>query len=393
MSSHRIVITGMSVLTPVGNDLSVVARAFQAEIDSSRATPSVEATNRTTPPTRIDSFCANDHMQVEPSTLRRMDRFSQLAIVSAHHAIRNSGITTASLESPRCGVIAGSVLGGQRSVGEQFRRLHERGANRVSAFMIPSMMVNAASANIAVHWGLAGPSLGIANGATSSMTAISRATTLIRDGKADLMICGSADAYPATIGGPHSETEGHRIGEGAGMLVLENKEHALQRGAMIRAQVEGFGQAHRSASSKQVGDAAVIERAIRMALAAARLTPESISMVVADDLHGQYSAGVETKAVAAIFGETDTPQYVSRRTSEFGRLQGAAGVVATALAIETAGCSPNLDSKIGPNVNSRRLGPRIVNNQSGAGSSIYLLQINRCPESGHCCSVVFSVPV
>lgn len=382
----------MSVLTPVGNDLSVVTKALQAETLSSPAASSGLAADRTTPDTRLDSFGVSDHIQVEPSTLRRMDRFSQLAIVSAHHAIRHSSITTASLGSPRCGVIVGSVLGGQQSVSEQFRRLHERGANRVSAFMIPSMMVNAASANIAVHWGLAGPSLGIANGATSSLTAISRATTLIRDGKADLMICGGADAYPATIGGPHSETEGHRISEGAGMFVLENKEHARQRGAMIRAQVEGFGQAHRSASLKQGGDAAVIERAMRTALAMANLTPETISLLVADDFVGQ-SKNAQTKAVTAVFGTTRRPRHLPNQMSQLGNLQAASGVVASAVAIETATRSFDDDSRTSVSTDFSQPRTDLPEQAAGETRSVYLLQYNQCPESGHCCCLVLSVPV
>src|SRR4051812_40677843 len=211
----------------------------------------------------IRDFNPADHLNIEAKEIKRLDRFCQFAVVAAHRAIQASGIDFSKNDPFRHGVLIGSGIGGLTEIEEQHGKLFDRGPARVSAFMIPKLMVNAASGNVSVRWDLRGPNSAVATACASATNAIGDAFKLIQNNVADVMVTGGSEAAITPMGlsgfarmqalstrndNPQAASrpfdrgrDGFVMAEGAGVVVLEEYEHARQRGATILAEVLGYG--------------------------------------------------------------------------------------------------------------------------------------------------------
>jgi 3-oxoacyl-[acyl-carrier-protein] synthase II len=281
--------------------------------------------------------------------VKRIDRFVQFAVYAATKAIRQSGMDFTQGDPYRYGVVTGSGIGGLNEIEEQHNTLYDRGPNRVSPFMIPKLMVNAASGNISVQYGLRGPNTAVATACASASNAIGDALRLIQYDKADVMVTGGSEAaitpmglsgfarmsalstrndQPEAASRPFDkDRDGFVMAEGAGMIVLEEYEHARRRGATILAEVLGYGMSadgnHMTAPDPQGAGAA---KAMQLALKDAGLNPDDIQYINAHGTSTPLGDKAETTAIKTIFGSS-TKVAVSSTKSQLGHLLGASGGV------------------------------------------------------------------
>ena len=282
--------------------------------------------------------------------VKRLDRFCQFAVYGAHKAITQSGMNFSQGDAYRYGVVTGTGIGGLHEIEEQHCTLFDRGPNRVSPFMIPKLMVNAASGNISVNWGLRGPNSAVATACASATNAIGDAFKLIQHGTADVMVSGGSEAAitPMGLSGfsrmsalstrnddpQHAsrpfdrDRDGFVLAEGAGMVVLEELEFAKRRGATILAEVLGYGMSadgsHMTAPDPLGTGAA---RAMQGALQDAGRNPCEIAYVNAHGTSTPLGDKAETAAIKSVFGADVKNLCVSSTKSQLGHLLGASGGV------------------------------------------------------------------
>ena len=262
--TRRVVVTGGSVVTALGCD----APEFWDNICAGKS--GVAPIQRFDPSDfkvtfagEVKNFNPDDHIDIEGKEVRRLDRFGQFAMVAAYKAIRQSGMDFTVGDSYRYGVLIGSGIGGLSEIEEQHNKLFDRGPSRVSPFMIPKLMVNAASGNVSVRWQLRGPNSAVATACASATNAIGDAYKLIQNDMADVMVTGGSEsavtpmglsgfarmnalstrnATPAQASRPWDrDRDGFVLAEGAGILVIEEYEHAKRRGAPMLAEILGYG--------------------------------------------------------------------------------------------------------------------------------------------------------
>ncbi|MCY2963423.1 MAG: beta-ketoacyl-ACP synthase II [Planctomycetota bacterium] len=288
--------------------------------------------------------------------IKRLDRFCQFAMVGAHKAIHQANIDFKQGDPYRYGVVTGSGIGGLHEIEEQHCALFDRGPNRVSPFMIPKLMVNAASGNISVHWGLKGPNTAVATACASASNAIGDAVDLIRANRADVIVTGGSEAAitpmglsgfarmsalstrnddPQRASRPFDrDRDGFVIAEGAGMAVLEEYEHARRRGATILAEVVGYGLSadgnHMTAPDPEGRGAG---RAMQFALQDAKLNPEQIDYINAHGTSTPLGDKAETCAIKSVFNGDVKGLAVSSTKSQLGHLLGASGGVEFVVAV------------------------------------------------------------
>ena len=264
MSRRRVVVTGLGVVTPLGCDLDDV---WAAVCNGKSGVGPVRRFDCRDFKVRFGGeICDFDpvaHLNIDNKELRRVDRFSQFALVAAQKAISQAAIDFSVGDSYRYGVLVGSGIGGLDEIEQQHSMLFDRGPDRISAFMIPKLIINAASGNISVRWGLRGPNTAVCTACASGTNAIGDAYRLIQMGVADVMVAGGTEAglTPMGIAGfarmgalstrnesPQEasrpfdrDRDGFVLSEGAGILVLEDFEFAQRRGARILAEVVGYG--------------------------------------------------------------------------------------------------------------------------------------------------------
>lgn len=320
----------------------------------------------------LREFNLRDHMEIDQKEVRRLDRFCQFAMVGAHKAIEQAGLDVSQGDPYRRGVLIGSGIGGLSEIEEQHAKLFDRGPRRVSAFMIPKLMVNAASGNISVRWGLRGPNSAVATACASATNAIGDAFKLIQNGMADVMVTGGSEAAITPMGlsgfarmnalstrndDPErasrpfdTERDGFVLAEGAGVLVLEEFEHARRRGVQPLAEVLGYGlsadASHMTAPDPEGNGAA---RAMSSALQDARLNAEDIDYVNAHGTSTPLGDKAETTAIKSVFGAHARKLAVSSTKSQLGHLLGASGgaeavVCVMALQDQVAPPTINLDT-------------------------------------------------
>jgi len=297
----------------------------------------------------VKNFDTGEHLNSKE--VRRLDRFSQFAIVASHKAIMQSGIDfDRDTDRFRCGVIVGSGIGGLNEIEEQHTVLFDRGPTRVSPFMIPKLMVNAASGNVSVQWGLRGPSSAVATACASASNAIGDAFKMIQNDMADVMISGGSEAAitpmglsgfarmnalstrndsPETASRPFDrDRDGFVLAEGAGIVVLEELEHARRRGANILAEVLGYGMSsdgtHMTAPDPEGSGAA---RAMQAAIRDAKLNFDQIDYINVHGTSTPLGDQAETNAIKRVFESHARKFCVSSTKSQLGHLLGASGGV------------------------------------------------------------------
>ncbi len=351
MSRRRVVVTGMGVVTTLGCDVD----EFWENICASKS--GIAPIRRFDCSTfkvnfggEIQNFNAADRLGLLDKEVRRLDRFVQFAMVAAHQAVTQSGMDFSVGDPYRYGVLVGSGIGGLNEIEEQHSQLFDRGPGRVSPFMIPKLMVNAASGNISVHWKLRGPNSAVATACASATNAIGDAFKLIQSDMADVMVTGGSEAALTPMGlsgfarmnalstrchDPQGasrpfdkERDGFVMAEGAGVVVLEEYEHARARGATIFAEVLGYGMSadgtHMTAPDPEGRGAA---RAMAAAVKDARLNPDEIDYINAHGTSTPLGDKAETAAIKTVFGEHARKLAVSSSKSQLGHLLGASGGV------------------------------------------------------------------
>jgi beta-ketoacyl-acyl-carrier-protein synthase II len=290
--------------------------------------------------------------------LDMLDRFTQFALLAAREAMQSSGIEIAEEGRPRFGVVIGSGMGGAQTFDIGYYNLYAKQATRLHPFTIPKIMHNAATSQICMEYGAQGPSLAISTACSSSGHAIGEAFHLIKFGMADVMLAGGSDA-PITYGmircwesvrvlamgngnpsqacRPFSaDREGLVMGEGAGILLLEELEHARQRGAKIHAEIAGYGM---SSDASHITQPTVEgpARAIRMALREAQTNPEEVDYINAHGTGTRLNDLTETQVIKEVFQEHARRVAISSTKSMHGHTMGATGaieLVATVMAVE-----------------------------------------------------------
>jgi 3-oxoacyl-[acyl-carrier-protein] synthase II len=303
---------------------------------------------------------------------KRLDRFGQFGLAASVSAVKDSGLDFSKEQSDRCGVIIGSGIGGLETLEEQTRILEARGVSRVSPFTVPRLMVNAASGNVSIQFGITGPNTAVATACATGSNAIGDAGRYIQFDMADVMIAGGSEATLCSIGmasfaaaralstrndAPEKasrpwdkDRDGFVMGEGAGVVILEEYEHAKARGAKIYCELVGYGMsgdAYHITAPHEDGKGAAM--AMKYALKDAAINGDAISYINAHGTSTPLGDLAETRAIKSTFGQHAYKVSISSTKSQLGHLLGASGgveAVATAMAIQRNLVPPtiNLDN-------------------------------------------------
>jgi 3-oxoacyl-[acyl-carrier-protein] synthase II len=348
MSRRRVVITGLGAICGLGHDAPSIWAGAKAGRSSGGKLTRIDNTDLGS---RI--ACEIRDFDAEKALghgAKKLDLFCQYGVVAADEAVRDSGIDPAREDLDRCGVITGSGIGGLTELESQHTVLMERGARRVSPFFIPRLMINALSGNISIRHGFRGPNYITASACASSSHALGLAFRAIRDGECDVCLTGGAEATitrlamagfsnmkamsvrndePERASRPFDrDRDGFVMGEGAGMLVFEELEHAKRRGARIYAEAKGFGMtadAHHITAPTPEG--AGPANAMRLALRDGHVDPERVNYINAHGTSTPLNDAAETRAIRAVFGGHADRLMVSSTKSMVGHLLGASGGV------------------------------------------------------------------
>ena len=371
--TRRVVVTGMSVVTALGCEVS----DFWDRLCSGKSgVGTITRFDSTDFKVRfggeVNNFHLEEHLDIKSNEVKRLDRFCQFALAGAKKAIAHAGIDLTQDDPYRKGVLIGSGIGGLNEIEQQHSKLFDKGPKRVSAFMIPKLMVNAASGNISVRWGLKGPNSAVATACASATNAIGDAFKLIQNGFADVMVTGGSEAAMTPMGlsgfarmgalstrndSPEQasrpfdrDRDGFVLSEGAGIVVLESYEYAKKRGAPIIAEVLGYGMSadgtHMTAPDPNGTGAA---RAMQAALKDADAPLDGVQYVNAHGTSTPLGDAAESTALKTVFNSHAGGLAVSSTKSQLGHLLGASGgvefvVCALALQNQTAPPTINLDN-------------------------------------------------
>ena len=371
-TDRRVVITGLGVVSALGHDVGTFWNSLVAGhcgIDKITSfDPSTFATHIAAQVRNFDPTPAFP----SPKEIRRADRFSQFGVYAGWQALKDSGLDFNQVNRDEVGVFIGSGIGGLETVTEQHKILLEKGPNRVSPFMIPMLISNMASGMVSMYYDLRGPNFATCSACATANHALGEAWRTIKMGDARVMLAGGAEAtvVPIGIGGfcamkamstrneepkrasrPFDkERDGFVMGEGAGVLVLEDLEHAKARGARIYCEMAGYGNtadAYHLTAPSPGGEGAA--RCMRMALRNAGLNPEDISYINAHGTSTPQGDIAETEAIKTVFGDAARKIAVSSTKGATGHMLGAAGAVemiVCAKAIETETAPPTINYEI-----------------------------------------------
>jgi 3-oxoacyl-[acyl-carrier-protein] synthase II len=347
--ARRVVVTGMGLLTALGNDLKTTWDALLQGRSGVRRITRFDPTDFPTQiAAEVDGFEADRY--IDRKEIRRQDPFTQYAVATSVMAVDDSGLELAAEDPDRIGVIIGSGIGGIGTHETQTARFVEGGPGRISPFYIPMMIPDIASGIVSMRYGAKGPNYCTVSACASSAHAIGDAFRLIKHGDAEIMIAGGSEAAvtPMSVGGfaamkamstrndePErasrpfdAERDGFVLGDGAGMVVLEEHDHARARGARIYAEVVGVGMsgdAYHITAPAPGGDGAA--RAMRRALDEAGLAPADVDYINAHGTSTPFNDKFETQAIKAVFGEHARKVMVGSTKSMTGHLLGGAGGV------------------------------------------------------------------
>ena len=368
MSTRRVVVTGLGTLSPVGN----TADEFWSSLLQGRSGVGLITRFDTTGyPTRIAGEVRNfDPLDfVDKKEARRLDPYLQYAVASSAMAVQDAALDTSKVDGTRFGVLIGSGIGGISTLLQSHKDLLDKGPDRVSPFFIPMLIANMASGLVSMRFGAKGPNSAVVTACATGNHAIGDSFRIIQRGDADIMIAGGSEAIivPLTIAGfcsmkamstrndeptkamrPFDATrDGFVAGEGAGILVLESLDHAVQRDARIYAEIIGYGMtgdAHHMTAPDPEGDGAA--RAMAAAVRDAGLDVSAVGYINAHGTSTQYNDKFETIAIKRVFGDHARRLAVSSTKSMTGHLLGAAGgieAIATVLALHHGVLPPTIN--------------------------------------------------
>ena len=362
---NRVVITGLGVITPLGNTVDSYWKGLLAGRSGAGRITKFDTTGHSvTIAAEVKGFEAGSYM--DPKEAKRMDLFSQYAVAAARDAVVDSHIDFSKEDRFRCGAIIASGIGGLHEMQEQDKKFNEKGPSRISPFFVPKMMLNAAAGQIAIAHGLGGPNWGVASACASANHAMGTALRTIQHGDADVVLTGGSEAamtYLAIAGFSNmgalstrndapelasrpfdKNRDGFLLGEGAAILVFEKLEHAQARGARIYAEVLGIGNSddayHITAPDPDGTGGAY---AMNAALRDAGLKPEQLSYINAHGTSTPLNDKIETAAIKRTLGDYARKIPISSTKSMIGHLLGAAAaaeLVATVLSIRDSVVHP-----------------------------------------------------
>jgi len=364
----RVVVTGLGCITPLGNGKDVFWKALlEGKSGIGEITKFDAAEFPTKIAAEVKDFQAEEYMDKKEA--RKMDLFVQYAVAGSKLAIDDSGLDLNSVEKESFGVIMGSGIGGISTLEDQHQKMMEKGPRRISPFFIPMMIANMASGQVSMSFGAKGPNTTVVTACASATNAIGEAFKVIERGDAKVMITGGTEASitPLSIGGfcsmkamsTHNEDpqkasrpfdknrDGFVMGEGSGILILEELGHALQRGATIYGEVAGYGMsadAHHITAPAPEGEGG--QRAMKNALNDGNIGIEEVDYINAHGTSTPYNDQFETMAIKAVFKEHSKKIAVSSTKSMTGHLLGAAGgieAIASVMAIKEGWVPPTMN--------------------------------------------------
>ncbi|SNR90308.1 3-oxoacyl-[acyl-carrier-protein] synthase II [Anaerovirgula multivorans] len=346
---RRVVVTGLGCVTPIGIGKKSFWEALTTGVSGIDFITKFDTADY---PTKIAAEVKDFQPEnyIDKKEARKMDKFTQFAVAASQLAIQDAGIDIEEIESEKFGVILGSGIGGIETFEEQNQRLLDKGVRRISPFFIPMMITNIGAGQVSMYFDAKGPNSTIVTACASSTNAVGEAYRIIERGDADIMITGGTEASitPLAIAGFCSmkamstynedpkkasrpfdlNRDGFVMGEGAGMLILEELEHALNRGATIYGEVVGYGMSadayHITAPDPEGKGAA---RAMENALKDAGISYEEIDYINAHGTSTPYNDKFETMAIKKVFKEHAKDIAISSTKSMTGHLLGAAGGV------------------------------------------------------------------
>ena len=410
-ASRRVVVTGMGIISPLGNELETTWQNILAGKSGAKTVTTFDVTDY---PTKfaapVENFDYVNHLDVK--TKRRVDEFVQYGLVASKHAIENSGLELNSIDSSRIGVSIGSGIGGLDTIEKNALTLDKRGPRKISPFFVPGAIVNMVSGLVSIEFGLHGPNLSIVTACSSGNHSIGFSARSISHGDCDVMITGGSEMAitPLGLGGFSAVTalstnnanptkasrpwdkdrDGFVLGDGAGVLVLEEYEHAKARSANIYAEVSGFGMSsdafHMTAPAE---DGKGAKQAMISALKDADLDSSKIDYINAHGTSTPLGDIIEANAIADIFSTSQEQIAVSSTKSMTGHLLGAAGAIESIFSILSL-----RDSRLPPTINLDNLdadAPKLnyVANESQEKEINYVLN-NSFGFGGTNASLVFS---
>lgn len=354
--SNRVVITGMGALTPIGNNveefwngakIGKLGIDFMKSIDTSNLDVKIAG--------ELKNFNAEDF--IDRKEVRRLDKFSQYALIAADEAVKDSGLDLNTINKERFGVMVGSGIGGFTTQENCFKTLFERGPKRIPPLFIPMSIINLGAGNVAIKYGAKGICTSAVTACATGTNNIGDAFRHIKHGYADVIIAGGAEASITSMGiaGFHAmralnadnnperasipfdkERSGFVMGEGAGVLILESLDHALARGANILGEVVGYGatcDAYHITSPDPEGEGAA--RAMSDAIKEAGIDKDEVSYINAHGTSTAYNDKFETIAIKRVFGDNAKNVPISSSKSMTGHLLGAAGAIEAILCVKS----------------------------------------------------------
>lgn len=355
MAKRRVVVTGLGMLTPLGND---VASSWQALQQAKSGISLIEHFDTSAYTTKFAGLVKD--FDVEPyfpaKDAKKMDLFIQYGVAAAMQAFRDSGLEINDVNAHRIGAAIGSGIGGLGLIEENHTKLMNSGPKRLSPFFVPSTIINMIAGQLSIMLGLKGPNISIVTACTTGVHNIGQAARMIAYGDADVMVAGGAEKASTELGmggfgaaralstrndAPQQasrpwdkDRDGFVLGDGAGVMVLEEYEHAKVRGAKIYAELVGFGMsgdAYHMTSPPENGDGAA--RAMKNALNDAQVNPEQVQYINAHGTSTPAGDIAETMAIKTVFANNLDKLMVSSSKSMIGHLLGAAGSVESIITV------------------------------------------------------------
>ena len=345
----RVVITGLGCVTPVGtgkDDFWVNIKSGLSGID--KITRFDYTNYQTQIAGEVKDFTPEDY--ISKKELKKMDRFTQFAMVASKLAVADSELDLNNIDGNRMGTVIGTGIGGVETIEAQHKNLLEKGNRRVSPFFIPMMIGNMAAGQVAIEFGAKGPSTNICTACASGTNSVGDAFKIIQRGDADIMIAGGTEAAvaefavagfcnmkamstnndnPQKASRPFDkDRDGFVMGEGCGILILEELESAIKRNAKIYAEIVGYGMtsdAYHITTPAENGEGAA--RSMQMAINDAGIEPEKIDYINAHGTSTYYNDLYETMAIKSVFGENAKNVSISSTKSMTGHLLGASGAI------------------------------------------------------------------
>ena len=355
MDKRRVVVTGLGLVTPLGIG---VETSWQNFVSGKSGIGRITTFDATAFPTQIAGEVKNFNPEdyIEPKEVKKMDRFIHFAVAAGTFALNDSGLKITGDNADRVGVLVGSGMGGLQSIEYYHSVLLEKGPRRITPFFIPMLTINLAAGQISIKFGAKGPNSAISTACATGSHSIGDAFRIIQRGEADAMIAGGTEAVitPMAVGGFNAmkalstrndepekasrpfdvDRDGFVIGEGAGIIVLESLQHAMDRGAKVYAEIAGYGMtadAYHITSPPPGGEGAA--RCIATALKDAGIRPSDVDYINAHGTSTKSGDELESQAIKKIFGEHAYKIAISSTKSMTGHLLGAAGGVEAVLSV------------------------------------------------------------